>query len=135
MPHELPCVISVYKQKEKKKKIISPKVQKSNSVWDQKSKLGPLWFSNTQSLSDLNGLGIVLILHESEQSPAQQDEQEWDRVMVLLSSTRGCEPAVISLSREGRLRSPAASQGCSGSPGKLSALAWHHHEPELQWCV
>lgn len=90
-------VISVYKEK---KKSISSKVQKSNSVWDQKSKLRPFWFSSTQSLSDLNGLGIVLILHESEQSPAQQDDQEWERVWCCLSSTRGCEPAV-SLTTQG----------------------------------
>lgn len=39
--------------------------------------------------------GIVLILHESEQSPAQQDEQEWERGWCRVSSTRGCgcEPA------------------------------------------
>lgn len=73
-------VLSLFTGKKKKKKSISPKVQKNNSVWDQKSKLGPFWFSSTQSLSDLNGLGIVLIVHESEQSPAQQDEQEWERV-------------------------------------------------------
>lgn len=73
-------MLSLFTSKEKKKKGISPKVQQNNSVWDQKSKLGPFWFSSTQRLSDLNGLGILLILHESEQSPAQQDEQEWEKV-------------------------------------------------------
>lgn len=97
MPHELPLC---YLFTSKKKKSISSKVQKSNSIWDQKSKLGPFRFSSTQSLSDLNGLGIVLILHESEQSPAQQDEQEWERAWCCLSSTRGCEPAA-SLSIHG----------------------------------
>lgn len=92
MPHEVSCVISVYKEK---KKSSFPKGQESNSVWDQKSKPGPFWFSSTQSSLIWTDWGIVLIVHESEQSPAQQDEQEQKRGRCCLSSTRGhgCEPA------------------------------------------
>lgn len=102
MSHEVSWVISVYKLKKKKKKVVFLKAKRVIQSGTRKAGQGLSGSVALKASLICTDWGIVLIPHESEQSPAQQDEQEWGRGWCCLSGTRGhgCELAA-SLPRWG----------------------------------